>query len=148
MNQASLNEQIDVMVSDCIAVRVRRINRVITAIFDRALRPLDMKTSQLNLLVVTARLGIARPAVVCQALQMDASTISRNVERMRLRGWLEIVDDDLDARAQPFQLTTVGRRLLQKAIPAWHEAQQQAINLLGDDGVRVLKGLTMVTADT
>jgi hypothetical protein len=79
------------MARSCIAARVRRLNRVVTNVYDDALRPHKLKVSQLNILVVTASLGIAEPARICEALQLDISTFSRNVERMRASGWLEVV---------------------------------------------------------
>ena len=91
----------------------------------------------MNVLVVTARLGQAQPAQVCDLLQLDPSTLSRNVERMRAKGWLEVVPGE-DARTQPFRLTAQGRRLLERAVPAWEQAQQQAAELLGEDGVALL----------
>lgn len=136
MDKASASS-IDTISRTCIAVRLRLLNRVVTNFYDDALRPLGLKVSQLNLLIVTARLGLARPAQVCDILQLDASTLSRNVERMRAQGWLEVVPDD-DARAQPFRLTPQGKRLIEKAVPAWEEAQQQASELLGHDGIALL----------
>src|SRR5580765_4152431 len=125
--QATINE----IASECVAVRLRMLNRVITNIYDDALRSLDLKVSQMNILVAAAKLGTARPLEVCEYLHLDVSTLSRNVERMRARGWLEVVADE-DGRSQPFQLTTQGRKLLEKAIPAWSEAQQQVTTVLGD----------------
>jgi DNA-binding MarR family transcriptional regulator len=126
------NRTEDVIARECLAVRLRLLNRVVTNIYDDALRPLGVKASQLNILVVTARLGLARPADVCQRLQLDTSTLSRNVERMKSNGWLEVVADD-DGRAQPFQLTPLGRKLLEQAKPAWGEAQKEVKELIGDD---------------
>src|SRR5438046_4969005 len=128
---------IDTISRNCIAVRLRLLNRVVTNLYDDALRPLGLKVSQLNVLIVTARLGLARPAQVCEILQLDASTLSRNVERMRAKGWLEVVPGE-DARTQPFRLTPRGRRLIEKAAPAWEEAQRQAAELLGDEGSALL----------
>src|SRR5262249_38183184 len=101
-------------------------------------RCLGLKVSQLNILIVTARLGLARPAQVCDILQLDASTLSRNVKPLQAHGWLEVVPDE-DARAQPFRLTPQGRALIEKAVPAWEEAQRQAIELLGSEGVALLE---------
>ena len=131
------SKQVDRVAASCIAVRLRLLNRVITNLYDEALRPLGLKVSQLNVLVVTARLGVARPAQVSEVLHLDLSTLSRNVDRMRARGWLETVPEE-DARTQPFRLTEQGRRLLERAIPAWEKAQQQAALLLGEPGVAVL----------
>ena len=128
---------IDTISRTCIAVRLRLLNRVVTNLYDDALRPLGLKVSQLNILIVTARLGLARPAQVCAILQLDASTLSRNVKPLQAHGWLEVVPDE-DARAQPFRLTAQGRRLLERAVPAWEQAQQQAEELLGREGLALL----------
>jgi DNA-binding MarR family transcriptional regulator len=128
---------IDTIARTCIAVRLRLLNRVVTNLYDDALRPLGLKVSQLNILIATAKLGLARPAQVCAILQLDPSTLSRTVERMRAHGWLEVVPEE-DARAQPFRLTPQGRRLIEKAVPAWEQAQHQAAELLGDEGLALL----------
>src|SRR5215471_550090 len=131
------SSSIDTISRTCIAVRLRLLNRVVTNFYDDALRPLGLKVSQLNILIVTAKLGLARPAQVCDILQLDASTLSRNVKPLQAHGWLEVVPDE-DARAQPFRLTPKGRRLLERAVPAWEQAQHQATELLGDEVVRLL----------
>ena len=131
------NHAIDSIARNCIAVRIRLLNRVVTNLYDDALRGIGLRVSQLNILVVTAKLGLATPAKVCSVLQLDASTLSRNVERMRLKKWLEVVPDK-DARAQRFRLTHQGRRLLKRAVPAWKKGQRQATNLLGDQGIRLI----------
>ncbi len=113
------------------------LNRAVTNIYDDALRPLGVRVSQMNILVAAGRLGTARPAEVCERLHLDVSTLSRNVERMKARGWLEVIPDE-DGRAQPFRLTAQGRRLLEKAAPAWKKAQQQAQAILGDGIVEQL----------
>jgi DNA-binding MarR family transcriptional regulator len=121
-------------------VRLRLLNRVITNLFDDALRPLGVKISQLNIMVATAKLGLAQPARVCDLLQLDASTLSRNVERMRARGWLEVVPGE-DARTQPFRLTSSGQKMLERAFPLWEKAQKKACELLGGEGVALLTRL-------
>src|SRR6059058_6164510 len=128
---------VDKIAGECIAVRLRMLNRVITNIYDDALRPLDLKVSQMNILVAAAKMGTVRPLEVCEYLHLDVSTLSRNVERMKVRGWLEVVPDN-DGRSQPFQLTPQGRKLLEKAVPAWSEAQQRVTTVLGDGFVHQL----------
>src|SRR5215472_1952968 len=136
MNKATASS-IDTIARRCIAVRLRLLNRVVTNLYDDALRPLGLKVSQLNILIVTAKLGLARPAQVCEILQLDASTLSRNVKPLQAHGWLEVVPEE-DARAQPFRLTLQGKRLIEKAVPAWEQAQRQAADLLGDEGIALL----------
>jgi DNA-binding MarR family transcriptional regulator len=132
-----MQAMIDKVASECVAVRLRMLNRVITNIYDDALRSLDLKVSQMNILVAAAKMGTARPIEVCEHLHLDVSTLSRNVERMKARGWLEVVPDE-DGRSQPFRLTPQGKRLIEKAVPAWEEAQRQATELLGNEGIALL----------
>ena len=119
-------------------MRLRLLNRVVTNLYDEALRPLGLKVSQLNILVVTAKLGLVRPAEVCHILQLDPSTLSRNVAKMRVKAWLEVVPSE-DARVQPFRLTSTGKKLLERSIPAWEMAQRQAKEVLGTEGIALLK---------
>ena len=128
---------IETIATTCIAGRLRLLNRVVTNLYDDALRPFGLKLSQGNVLAVTAKLGVARPAEVCDILELDTSTLSRTVERMVANGWLEILPDD-DGRSHPFRLTDEGKRLMEKAIPAWETAQAEAKKLLGEDGLRLL----------
>ena len=128
---------IERIATSCVAGRLRLLNRVVTNLYDDALRPLGVRLSQGNVLAVTAKLGVARPAQVCEFLEMDTSTLSRTVDRMVANGWLEIVPDE-DGRSQPFRLTAEGRRLMERVLPAWEQAQVQAKKLLGDDGLRLL----------
>jgi DNA-binding MarR family transcriptional regulator len=132
-----MQAMIDKVASECVAVRLRMLNRVVTNIYDDALRPLDLKVSQMNILVAAAKMGTTRPVDVCEHLHLDVSTLSRNVERMKARGWLEVVQGE-DGRSQPIRLTPKGRRLLEKAVPAWSEAQQQVKKVLGDGFVEQL----------
>jgi DNA-binding MarR family transcriptional regulator len=102
----------------------------------------------MNILVAAGKLGTARPAEICDHLHLDVSTLSRNVERMKARGWLEVVPDE-DGRTQPFRLTTQGRKLLDKAAPAWKQAQRQAKAILGEPIVGQLgQAIGRLKADT
>jgi DNA-binding MarR family transcriptional regulator len=137
MTTSKPQSSIDKIAGECIAARLRMLNRVVTNIYDDALRPLGVKVSQMNILVAAGKMGTARPVEVCERLHLNVSTLSRNVERMRARGWLEVIPD-ADGRAQPFRLTNEGRKLVEKATPAWKKAQRQAKALLGEGIVDLL----------
>lgn len=122
---------------ECIASRVRMIDRVINSIYDEALRPFGLTASQMNILHMTAESGVARAADMCRTLHLDTSTISRNIDRMRKKELLEEVVGG-DARSHPFRVTAAGRELLERADRAWREAQNAAAERLGDDGLQWL----------
>ena len=137
MKERQLQKLVDTMAGECLAVRLRMLNRAVTRIYDNALRPHGVKVSQMNILVATAKLGTARPADLCASLHLEVSTLSRNVERMKSRGWLEEVPDG-DGRARPFRLTAEGASLLKASGPAWKRAQERTRALLGSGAVDLL----------
>ena len=133
----SKQETADRMAHECIAVRVRLINRVITALYDEALRPFELRISQANILAAIAKMGEVRPAEVSQILRIEKSTLSRDVELMKQNGWVES-DPPTGGRNQTVRLTTQGEKLLVKIRPSWEKAQAEAKLLLGEDGEAAL----------
>jgi DNA-binding MarR family transcriptional regulator len=138
MGPERLKRGADEVIRDCIATRLRMANRVITKVYDDALRPLGLKVTQMAMLVVAEGSGLIRQTEVGAELRLDDSTLSRNLELMRAKGWLEEVAEG-DARVHSYRLTAAGRALLDKAIPAWRIAQKKAKRLLGDAGVEALR---------
>jgi DNA-binding MarR family transcriptional regulator len=127
----------EIIAGECLAVRVRTLNRAVTALYDEELRPHGLRVGQLNLLVAVARIGTARPGDLCRLLRMDKSTLSRDVEVLRRHGWLE-VDDSGGGRARPLRLAAAGGALLEKVMPAWRQAQGRAEDLIGGEAAVVL----------
>ena len=123
----------DLIARECLAVRVRMLNRTITAIYDDELRPLGLTAGQLNILVVIRKRGPMSPGGVARRLNMEKSTVSRNVERMRKNGWLTVMAVG-SGRTQELELTRQGNSLLEKSLPAWEEAQTRARAVLGRSG--------------
>src|SRR5580698_3453877 len=142
MDLDAFRSGVDTIAEQCIASRLRVLNRFVTNIYDEALRPLGLKVSQLNLLVAIAKMGEASPTVLSGMFHMDASTLSRNVDRMRQRGWLAASPGE-DGRTVRLSLTKPGQALLQSAITAWRTAQERVTELLGREGVATLHELTL-----
>ncbi len=135
MKSDTLTGTVETIASACIAVRIRLLNRTVTNIFDEALRPLRVKVSQLNVLMVVAKLGPTSPGDVARRLNMEKSTLSRNVDRMRTRGWLKVSEGD-SGRKQILELGSAGRKLIEKSLPFWKKAQAKTEALLGRQGAR------------
>ena len=115
---------------ECVAMRIRTISRAVSRIYDEAFRPHGIKASQLSILAVVSILGQAEPSEICRMLHLEASTLSRNMSRMRSRGWLK-ASPRKDKRAHRLKLTARGNRILMEAFPAWREAQEKVTLLLG-----------------
>jgi DNA-binding MarR family transcriptional regulator len=138
MGRKSVKRESAEVIRDCLATRLRMANRVITKVYDDALRSFGLTVSQLSMLVLAVARGFIHQSVVGAELQLDDSTLSRNLERMRANGWLQKVSGD-DARVHSYRLTEAGKALVDKAIPAWRRAQGKAQRLLGDTGIQALQ---------
>ncbi len=119
----------------CLAAKVRRLHRVVVGAYDKALRSHRLTVAQLDLLMtlLTADRGL-RPAELARALQMDGSTLSRNLARLRRRG---LVTGGEGPGSRP-AVTPAGRRAAEDAAEAWLGAQRATAALLGPDGVAAL----------
>lgn len=122
----------------CVGGCVRKLNRMVTAIYDGALAGAGLKTSQFSVLVAVANRKKARPTELTTLLQMDELTLSRNVERMCARGWLRLERDE-DRRSHLIEVTERGQALLRKCLPAWRQAQEKVSQRLGADNVAALR---------
>jgi DNA-binding MarR family transcriptional regulator len=131
-------ERLERIATDCIAARVRLINRVVTAIYDEALRPHGIRVSQANILVAVARKNQARPADICRLLRIEKSTLSRDAEIMKAMGWLAS-DPPTGGRNQRLRVTPFGLDLLARSQPAWESAQAEATRAIGARGVNSLR---------
>src|SRR5262249_14901159 len=84
----SLQAKAALIVEECIAVKLRMLTRAVTKIYNRALRPHGLTVSQMNILVAASYIGQAKQQDICQALHLEKSTLSRDLARMRERGWV------------------------------------------------------------
>jgi DNA-binding MarR family transcriptional regulator len=125
---------------ECLALRIRFLSRVITKLYDRALKPLGIKSNQGTILVFLELSGESGPSDIGNFLQMEKSTVSRNLERMRKKGWIEVRSKD-DGISQVITITAKGRKLLAAFYREWVKVQKKASNLLGGDGVAALRKL-------
>jgi DNA-binding MarR family transcriptional regulator len=122
---------------ECIAMRVRRLNRLVTKIYDDSLRPLGLRTAQQTILVAISLMKTPTPTDMEQRLSLDKSTVSRNLERMQRQGWVEFVPAE-DGRSHYLKLTAKGAKLLHESTALWQVAQKKVALLLGKERVTSL----------
>jgi DNA-binding MarR family transcriptional regulator len=116
------------------------LNRMVTAIYDETLSEAGLKTSQFNLLVAVTNREESRPAELAKILEMDESTLSRNVERMCAKGWLRLEPAN-DRRSHLIRITDKGLALIHEGYPSWQKAQEEVTRRLGADGVAALRSV-------
>ena len=134
MNKEEIkNKEMDMILQDCFLHRIRLLSRTITSIFDEALKPMDLKVTQMNMLGVVTQLGPITPGDMCQKLSMEKSTLSRNVDRLIEYGWLELIPGD-NSRSHQLKATMKGKEILKRASKYWKQAQVRTKKVLGKKG--------------
>jgi len=120
------------MAQGCFANRLRSASRAITRHYDAALKPLDLKISQLSVLV-GASIGAGELTIVdlAERLGMDRSTLSRNLDPLERRGLVAIGPEERH-RARRVALTDAGVTLLEAAYPLWQAAQRDVAAMAPD----------------
>lgn len=121
-----------IIAQNCVAVRMRLINRVVTSSYDDALRPLGIKANQMTILVFITKCGYVTQKDIQDALHMEKSTVSRTVERMRKKGWIE---SSVDGKNQRLVVTSSGRTILEESFPLWQKAQDKVYEFFGKERI-------------
>ena len=118
--------------ADCLATRVRQLSRIVTRVYDDALRGLGITGSQYTLLAQLASRDGITAVEIGGELDIEKSTLSRNLKRLLALGHLEM-DPPAGRRGRGLHLTPKGQGVLKEAYPIWINAQSKATSALGND---------------
>ena len=66
----------------CLSTRIRQLNRIITRVYDDAMRPLGITASQFTLLTQLAQQDGITAVEIGHTLDIEKSTLSRNLKRL------------------------------------------------------------------
>jgi DNA-binding MarR family transcriptional regulator len=122
----------------CTCAKLRRLSRRVTAVYDRELAAAGLRVTQYSMLSVIQREagehGMPLTALA-ERLDMDRTTLTRNLKPLMTQGWAELVASEADARLRLARITAAGAAAWQAARPHWKRAQLEVNRTLGDDTV-------------
>ncbi len=124
----------------CTALRVRQLSRRVSQHFDRTLAAAGLKTTQYSLLSVLMAKGAMRPGDLAEALQMDASTLTRNLQPLVAQGWVN-AGPGADGRSRIVAISAAGLAKRGQAQREWKRAQAALNSKLGESNVARLHDL-------
>ena len=115
---ADAREAIEVCAGMNARLAARRIGRFLEA----RLRAVDFSLAQFGLMAQIAAASDDSIAVLAERLDLDQSTLSRNLRSLERAGLVEIAAVEKDLRKRAVWLTETGARRLEAAIPVWRAA--------------------------
>jgi DNA-binding MarR family transcriptional regulator len=114
--------------AECACLRLRSAARTLSRYYDAELRESGLRQSQLTILVGVAMFpeGAAAMKPLSDALVMDRTTLTRNLQPLIKQGCLSIGTGKDDGRSRVVTLTAIGEKALEAAFPLWKRAQATA----------------------
>ena len=115
---------------ECVCFNLRKAARVITQLYDEAMRPTGFRATQLTILVTVMRMEPVSVTDLAEATLTDRTTISRNFKPLEKRGLIAIRLGQ-DRRSREVVLTSRGREILNRVLPYWKKAQGKVAQTVG-----------------
>jgi DNA-binding MarR family transcriptional regulator len=128
------------MSDPCICIAVRKASRKLTARYDVALEPVGINLAQFSLLRNIRRHQPVSLTRLAEIVELDRSTLGRNVRVLKRMGLATILPGD-DLREATLSLTEAGQRTLGAAVPIWEGTQDEIHRQLGPAGTAQLEAL-------
>jgi len=124
----------------CTNLKLRQLMRRVAQRYDAEVGHAGLKGTQYSLLSYVVKLGPIRPVDLAQAMNVDASTLSRNLRPLIAAGWIT-QEAGADARSRVVQATDAGRAKRAEAQRRWRVAQESLNAALGPQRVIALHAL-------
>ncbi len=124
----------------CTNLKLKQASRLVSRHYETFLAPTGLLKTQYSLLSLVVKMGPVRCTDLAAAMQLDASTTTRNLQPLAARGLLHFSTGE-DARSRLVQATADGITLREQAQKAWKRAQLALNQQLGADRVAALHGL-------
>jgi len=120
--------------SGCSSLKLRQLSRRVSQHFDHIVGEAGLKTTQYSLLSHITRLGPIRPGELAAVMEMDPSTLTRNLQPLIAHGWV-VVGAGADGRSRSIEATDAGRAKRSEAQREWKRAQLALNDRLGPQRV-------------
>lgn len=130
----------------CLCANVRRASRVLSQIYDDAMRPLGLRMTQASILQALSLTGEKLQGELAELLALDSTTLTRSVGILRKRGWIKARKGQ-DQRERWLSLSRSGAAELARIQPAWRAVQEQVRSKLGEESWRQLVRLSTEVAN-
>jgi len=122
-------------IADCNGLRLRRVSRMMTAIFDAKLREIGLTSQQFSLLANIHGARVRGRALSVTALAeltgLDPTTLTRTLLPLKTSGWITDGRADDDRRRRNIELTEAGQAKLGEGAGHWLEASHLVQERLG-----------------
>jgi DNA-binding MarR family transcriptional regulator len=117
---------------ECYCAAARRASRRLVRMYEEELRPAGVNPAQFELLQYLSRMPEPNQNELAEAVDVDQTTLSRNLKGMIALGWVVASQQAQDRRVSTYALTKSGATVMRAAASLWRRAQAKISKSLGD----------------
>jgi DNA-binding MarR family transcriptional regulator len=134
--KAELND-----ISSCNSLATRKVSRRITQIYDTALAPCGLRSTQVHILGHLYARQKNPPTLneLAEAMVLDRSGLGHNLRPLERDGFVELQENENDRRQRHLVITRAGKAKLQEAFPLWETVQERLASLYGEKEMAQLR---------
>jgi DNA-binding MarR family transcriptional regulator len=115
----------------CNCLATRQASRYLTAVYDQALSPVELRITQFSILHKLMKNGPMIIGELASKIMMDRTTLSSNLKPLERDGLIDIAPAE-DRRAKQAVITKAGLARYRKALPLWSEVQAKFEGAYGE----------------
>ena len=115
----------------CASFNFRRAARAVTKLYDEALQPSGIRSTQFAILTSVRKAQPVSIGQLGQTLVIDPTTLTRSLRLLQKEGFLA-VSKRAEKRQRFVSVTSKGEEALARAIPVWRGIQARFVNTIGD----------------
>lgn len=115
----------------CYCGSIRQASRIVTQLYDQALKPSGLKITQFGIMRILAAYPGLTTGELAGALAMDSTTLTRTLKIIQDNAWIAATPGD-DRRERHWTVTESGKARLDEALPLWKRAQKEFEQMAAD----------------
>ncbi len=130
----------------CNVTALRKASRRLSQIYDAALAPHGLRSTQRAILAHVVRAKSPTMGELASDLVLDRTALNHNLKPLLRDGYLTIEPDAIDARGRRVRLTDRGQQVLEASRDDWLAAQLQFEQMFGETQAAALRSALAIIA--
>lgn len=132
----------------CFGTAIRKASRHLAQLYDAALAPSGLRSTQFTILAEVHRRSKAPPSMaeLAQALVMDRSALGHNLRPLERDGFVALQESNTDLRRRHVVLTAKGKAKFREARRLWQRAQDRFSAVFGESAAAKLRATMLSIA--
>ncbi len=119
----------------CAGTKIKQLGRVIEKFYAQPLKEAGVTLSQTSILFLIGKFQTLSQSEVGKIRNLERSTVTRDLQRLVDRNYVHKTPHPV---SPILELTEEGKVFVETLAPIWQQAQDEAMNYLGEEGQQAM----------